>query len=1718
MTESAPIHQLYCTHCTYGTSYLHQRDGEVKNQAFEYSSRAGSVAREHSHDYFRRFESYLYYHQPADTPPDQLLKHTAFDSPARMMFFPEIGDKQALMQVTYRQTDTQGRPGSYFAHLLVAEATQQPRVLNAADCLKTWGSPNWVVQDDPDFPFELPSYQSVNEFRGSGPFISDRQLVSFLTADPANGQAFNDPGDVITERWNSTSPEERRELMVDVLQSFIELDMHKRQTLLLGAEPSVAALLFYGVARMLPQTGIGQQISFSTFESQFDRPQTALAATCTREAGKLDLGREANSPRGCTINTFLASSDRPALRWKSAPNPPTYAKSLVDMLVADGFQDVRKLIKRLENVGDLQGHELDEALRAELLIERLVDPSADAKADDVDALTSDTVKKYVRHSVGKILATQTQKSARSKKSGPESDGAGVSETSIDEQSHVSAGAIPPRDSAEEFRSSQDDLGAGAIPPPDGLLPPPPPPPAMKAPEPPPETEEQHEEPSKLKSLVSLVQSHRTWGVEVLKVIGATANVSDAVKNSDFVRKLADAVLTREADPTSGASKTPYTELVASPKMAFPHRLTMLIAYCDRFSGHLPPDQAATIWARKDKRSRENDPALLDALFRELDDDTLTELVKDQLDTLPATGAAERLLPILQSVIPASEGDVGKQGLLVELVNHEKVSADVLFSALRADTNELSQTFFKLYPTDLPPLKEYLRELLGNLPGDPEFPKSLTILGIAKSILDTADQEFIDCWDRIRQLTMTIKSLVPKADSMFSRTKPEEMLKELNIVGSQLAEAASRILIDEYYPDDIGDGRQRAEMLAEIGLRVPGDGGLPAKVVDSLESHFSGRGWKEISGRIAPVKSKSGGSSALPKIAIAAGLILAIGVGWFAFSGSEPTVLMQLQQLDGQERATRFETTSDEEFEALLADEQVSDVNKLLAGFAKSLSEEQWNGMNRERRDAILARLPAKETADILTTLNRGHRSIHVVGMPVRNYLKLTKFADNDLLAKLVEGLTGPQVQKRLESLESGDQLRLLAVLSDQQYANIDADQLDELNRATLNQFVLAMTRAQLHEVALDFDKGHVGKLGPDELNSVLGCENAKVISHVIAFMKPTQQAAITTEHLSVLTADEAQALFDKLDEESRKEIEPKWKRRPASLAQMDDVKLASLQKADLAKYNVGELRKVLGKLSPDQLVVLSREQWNQFTAADVKSAVAMLDETHFGLVVPALDPQHVVFAALAASPQQLAKIDKPQLNMLPNDKLLELGNALGEKVRPLFERIDRQKLKGLSDDNKKSLLAKLKPAADSPLNVDLTVAATPVTPPPPKAAGNVKPTFEKSAAGLQIAYVELPKYPTTSGEERDASLQIDLPDGGYHTLKLHGMADFVKVIGSKHRITISHQMFDSKLSVKASHVQSDGSRDEAFCEFLAGNEKYVRFRWARVSNPAIEHVVEALRFCVLELKKPNGNARFIALTFLPVKIEPMQLDINGKAELPKLQVAPGDLEAPLVFPAGRLDLGPEEVFNFNGPTDQNWCDVTGLYEPFMLEYSNIHIESRKRVADNVSVTEVAWEVRPKDDPEVPQMIKDIDAKIERITELDRIGRSSKRTLKTANDLARELGIGERTQQTANAAWSRTLKTVAAARKRELQTDRRILENSTKKAALDLKGRRPFVSGSIYRLVGAETEALGKFKGGVAVRAFDIPDPPPRPVEKKDDPKPDDPAPKDAPTDSTPPTN
>ncbi len=368
-----PIHEIYCTHCTYGTSALDRRR-EQPDEVAGYTARASTfpfASREELRKWLSVVESQtglLSYELPKGTPREENLVLTASTAPRRLIYYPEIGSPndrlRVLGQICHRQTDTSRdrRPGSYFGHLLVNRIPQGAAVReqrnsdwSVIECLQSWGSPRWVLEDSEDIPHDLVGEgRPLTELKafcdGQPPWINDDLLLDFLTAQ--QGQAFiTDAGQVIDERWTQVEPQQRAALLVEVLRAYLSCYGTNRRVLLV-VEPGVAALLFYGIARLLADAEIREKISFSTFEPQFARTYVALAATMFHEPMKgRSLLAEIQGRNWFIWNTFEA--------LPQAARRNDYAELVVGTLVNQGWGETNRLIEAFESSGPRGAEDLE---------------------------------------------------------------------------------------------------------------------------------------------------------------------------------------------------------------------------------------------------------------------------------------------------------------------------------------------------------------------------------------------------------------------------------------------------------------------------------------------------------------------------------------------------------------------------------------------------------------------------------------------------------------------------------------------------------------------------------------------------------------------------------------------------------------------------------------------------------------------------------------------------------------------------------------------------------------------------------------------------------------------------------------------------------------------------------------------------------------------------------------------------------------------------------------------------------------------------------------------------------------------------------------------------------------------------------------------------------------------------------------------------------------
>ena len=339
--------RLYCTHTTFAESVLEDASGEAGAKVLGYSVRASSLdERTEVRNIYRTIERFLSYELPCDTPAADREHLDAASAPRRLFFVPSCGQFQIFGQICYRSHDTAGRPGSYFADIVIAPLDQHVPV-SARDCVQLWAADAdgaiahirewWCDSKEmaeaqesagnhrPAIPAET-GRDFASGVRGTeAPIIGDRSLLAFLNCETSAQFADQDPAGIIASRWHAIDRDARRLLLARLLRATIRIlkeeDRH-RARLVVAVEPSIAALLFYGVFRMLPDVILrqGAGLSFSTFEPYPERAALNLVATTfqRQDASTADLPAEL---RCFWCNTFRQDSSG-GLKYTREVNDP----------------------------------------------------------------------------------------------------------------------------------------------------------------------------------------------------------------------------------------------------------------------------------------------------------------------------------------------------------------------------------------------------------------------------------------------------------------------------------------------------------------------------------------------------------------------------------------------------------------------------------------------------------------------------------------------------------------------------------------------------------------------------------------------------------------------------------------------------------------------------------------------------------------------------------------------------------------------------------------------------------------------------------------------------------------------------------------------------------------------------------------------------------------------------------------------------------------------------------------------------------------------------------------------------------------------------------------------------------------------------------------------------------------------------------------------------
>ena len=233
------IHQLYITHCTYGSSYFSSETDKTPEQAsvpLGYSVRSASAEKEEARKIYTAIESQMYYHLPSDGSASDI---DALKAPRRFFYLPSVDGKPVIGCAAYRKEDTAGRPGSYFAHVLYGDG-EKPWMSRTV--LQMYKSNFWRGVDGADIPDSLPTIDmdSVTSLTDGSP-ISDSVFENWVSGKTEWKTAVN--GEEIVVR-----PEQFELFFAGAMS--VWKDATKK--IILVADSDTAALFYYGILRLAP--------------------------------------------------------------------------------------------------------------------------------------------------------------------------------------------------------------------------------------------------------------------------------------------------------------------------------------------------------------------------------------------------------------------------------------------------------------------------------------------------------------------------------------------------------------------------------------------------------------------------------------------------------------------------------------------------------------------------------------------------------------------------------------------------------------------------------------------------------------------------------------------------------------------------------------------------------------------------------------------------------------------------------------------------------------------------------------------------------------------------------------------------------------------------------------------------------------------------------------------------------------------------------------------------------------------------------------------------------------------------------------------------------------------------------------------------------------------------------------------------------------------------
>ncbi len=178
----------------------------------------------------------------------------------------DVDSEKSVASTVSDTTDEEAFVVPDHAHLPSRAVTAEEIEWDPAVTLRLFHSNNWF-----DTSILRKQFSKLPQFLGKKtPAIADEVFRNFLICD-GDDPMFDDPGDIIPDRWRLMSPRVRRQYFEEFFTRLLRVytddqQMPKSPTIGLIAEPAIASLLFYGVCRLLPESPIRHTLSFSTLE------------------------------------------------------------------------------------------------------------------------------------------------------------------------------------------------------------------------------------------------------------------------------------------------------------------------------------------------------------------------------------------------------------------------------------------------------------------------------------------------------------------------------------------------------------------------------------------------------------------------------------------------------------------------------------------------------------------------------------------------------------------------------------------------------------------------------------------------------------------------------------------------------------------------------------------------------------------------------------------------------------------------------------------------------------------------------------------------------------------------------------------------------------------------------------------------------------------------------------------------------------------------------------------------------------------------------------------------------------------------------------------------------------------------------------------------------------------------------------------------------------